>query len=165
MIPKSIEEVLDPKNRISETSDYSELNVWMDWMNYAVQKASENLAEAKIIYELAEAAYKQEDAAQFTSIEADDVTTRKMKATISESVIKKQEEMIYAKYIYNMANAVVEGTKERANCIRKMATLRANSLTSYIEKDEDNEKTSYTKSFSEQPYVDGIFGNDKGFMQ
>lgn len=164
MIPKSIEEVLDPKNRISECADYSELNMWMDWMNYAIQKASEELAEAKLISELADAEHDREYARQYETVEADDVTTRRMKATICPSVIEKQDAMIVAKYKYNMANALVEGTKERANCIRKIATLRANSLTSFTEKDNGN-NDSNLKSFSEQPYSNNIFGNSNGFMQ
>ena len=163
MIPKSIEEVLDPKNRISEYADYSELMAWMDWMNYAVQKVSEDLAEAKIISEIAESEYENEYAAQYQTIEADDVTTKKMKASICKSVIEKKNAMIFAKYKLNMANAAVEGTKERAGCIRKMATLRSNTFSSYDDKDDKNKNV---RSHCEQPYSNNSFGNNNNkFMQ
>ncbi|MCK9442385.1 MAG: hypothetical protein M0Q13_13325 [Methanothrix sp.] len=160
MIPKNVEEVLDPKNRISEYADYHELKIWMDWMNYAVQKASEDLAEAKVMYELAESQYNVEYATQYETIEADDVTTRKMKATICKSVIEKQEAMIFSKYKLNMAIAAVEGIKTRDNCIKKIITLRANSFTSY---DDSDDKNKNNKSFSEQPYSSSTFNNK--FMQ
>jgi len=171
MIPKSIEEVLDPKNRISEFADYSELMAWMDWMNYAIQKVSEDLAEAKVISELAESAYNIEYAAQYETIEADDVTSRKMKATICKSVIEKHEEMIYAKYKLNMAIAAVEGAKTRDGCIRKMATLRSNTFNSYDDRDDRNKNKNKNRErdFSpiEQPYSPNTFGNNgsNNFMQ
>lgn len=161
MIPKSLEDVLNPMNRIDECADYNEIIIWLNWMHSAIQKVSEDLAEAKILAELAEFEYEKEYGTQFSTIEAPDVTTRKIKATICESVVEKQKNMIYMKYMLKMAEAAVEGVKTRDGCIRKMATLRSNSLTSFTNKDDNDN----VKSFTEQPYTQNVFGNNKSFMQ
>jgi len=162
MIPKTIEEVLDPNNRISEYADNSEIAIWMTWMHYAVSRASEDLGVAKIELEIAENAYEIEYGKQYSTIEADDVTTRKIKATICESVVEKKNAVIYLKYRYNMASAAVAGVIERASCIRKIATLRSNMTKISEDGIYNNNKINKNNnevSHYEQPY------NPNTFMQ
>jgi hypothetical protein len=167
-IPKNVKEALDPYFRIDECADIKELQAWMTWTTPAMNDACEKFAIAQNEYDLAEFEYNKEYGKQYKLSEATDVTTKKEDSKVCESVLEKEKARIEAKHKMRMAEVLVTSMKEKAGCIRKIATLRSNT----VQFDEDDDKNSKRKNYKntpsaiEQPYPSNTgIGNFLNFMQ
>ena len=165
-IPKNVKEAIDPYFRIDECADSKELQAWLTWTAPAIYDSSVELANAKYDHELSEFEYDKEYGQQYKISQASgSVTDKKEDAKSCESVIKKERERIEAKHKVRMAEALVESVKEKAGCIRKIATLRSN-MVQFDEGDLANKRkdSKSMPSSVEQPYSSDL-GNFSNFMQ
>jgi hypothetical protein len=129
MIPKSVEEVLDPYFRIDECPDTNEMNAWMSWLSSAVYRANVELAHAKLNNEDAiedhKAIYNREI---LTGGAEGGITEKKIAAEVKQEVIDAYKKVIDTKFKVRIAEGLLESIKEKVNCIKKIATLESNTI-------------------------------------
>lgn len=140
-IPKSVEDVLNPNFRVSENPDNEELEGWLSWLPSGVFKAYIEVANSKLNIEDANQKYEVTRAKEWINLPDDkemNVTTKKVVIEANDNVIAAYKEVSMAKHVYVLAEATLKMLEEKSGGVRKIATLRANS----IQMAEDTEWTA-----------------------
>lgn len=140
-IPRSVEDVLNPNFRVSENPDNEELEAWLAWLPSGVYKAYLEVANAKLDIEDATQRYEVIRAKEWISLPDDkemNVTTKKVVIEANDKVVAAYKEISAAKHVFTLAEATLKMLEEKSGGVRKIATLRANS----IQMAEDTEWTA-----------------------
>jgi predicted DNA binding CopG/RHH family protein len=127
MIPKNVEEALDPFFRIDECADNKELQAWLTWTSSAIYQANINVANAKLDNEYAIEDHKGIYSREVTTQDGG-ITEKKIAAEINDEVVAAYKKVMDTKHKVRIAESLLEAIKEKAGCIRKIATLRSNTI-------------------------------------